>query len=1535
MSILLADIDATCAALGYYDKERYQAEPDALQGLRHLIWILRRDLENHEYRRHLGHAKVLQTDLVHMLHDYVHDPEYTDALVRLMVILTNPTLLLYRDGPPKDFHSRKVFMELIEILQGYKSAFTQDKVWVPLYGILKKGLEIDWAIRSEEQSLMIERVLVLIRNVLQVPANPEAECRADNDASLHDQVIWALHQSGLMDLVLFVVSSPDEHQFHLHGLEILCLLYREQTAESLADASLQRSIAEKQRDEQELLAARRRERQRLQSKPPTVRHSRFGGTYVIRNMKSVSDRDIICHQPLERVVSIDFDREKNQQKRSFRHIKEEVELARRSAFSVRLCLREFCIEILRSAYNTLVRQVRRVLERNAGTGNHDDSYLLWAIRFFMEFNRLSGMQLELVSESLSVQCFHWVLMRMQHDMDMIVSDKKQARVWAKRLHVALQTFRELLLSLLALQKVKDDRALALFNMLLNNVCYVLEYRETILHLLMNYNESHSTKAYLRDVIETANIFIKMMEKFCKDTVLLQEKKRTKKGGRKSKANKKPEPKPQLTEDELSNKWAEIASELSELLINELQLPEEDQPLPFDATSEKSIDDQKEDCMLRLHRFLRDQQFEKSVALLRAAREVWPENDAFGAMSAAPEDELLLLREIYMHNIESAEIENGDNTANAQFIEGEEEDYDDEENEEYPEERLVEKPFKFEDFAKRLLNPKIVRACTVVLTDWNHIPTKSLKAAVTILHRVAVACCCPAMLYHAKLFRIFQQVFAVERDAHHEELRRLGIYVVRKFVEAAPTNPKIYAELLFWKSVKEANELEGGYLDAYEPAKGVWTEEQEDQLRMLFEENQRNPETDKDVIDWILEHMNEQTRTRRMVLKKMKELGLVFKAPTKRTTASAVNKKLWSTVEDEELQSLYDEHRLEDDCLQRIIDEFVDRRTKRQIIQRLLQLHIIADKSEIMPKKKAKRKSKKAGTNSEGSDNEGVYMEEPQFGEPQSPSGLKASKSSKKKKKDKLKKNKLAAATKPAKPVKRKIVRTPLDVGTLRALITQVTDKYQEAIDWLKECLDDAAEDTEEPSEEDDGVPLVPLQEVAREAMENADFHKILVALGIQPPLLGTESYWRIPIYLNSADLKLRAKIVAGEEVDIDMEGVEEEGDADADPEVEVASDDESDNDDDESDSDSDGDAGGAAKQDSESEEDFFDKFAEKHKKRMAAMDQFVEKRAQKMRSIMFNKSDEEDVERAGIGQKKKRGRKPKASKSKKADENSDNNAAEVDEIVKKLEKKRRQPAISSDDDDDDEQHEDVNKSHAKELSVSEKRTDVVSDLFDQLKSQTAKKKRETTTYTEEMDELNFNSEDYRRRLAELGDSDEDDEDATTSNMNNKTRTRRANIIDSDSEEESGNVIDEMIGGDKKDKDIDEDNKGVDDNDGVVDKEVAAVSVTRGVADGDASGSVAGIVDTAGNQAHVDDSTEPVDEIAPHTTANKRKRDILDDSDAENNGSNGKEIDDDNEEEDTFIMRRKPTKEEQQRLDSGEEPAKRRRLAIIDDDDDDE
>lgn len=113
------------------------------------------------------------------------------------------------------------------------------------------------------------------------------------------------------------------------------LFYLSQKADSLADVSLQRSAAEKTRDEHELVSARRRERIKQTMKPPSGRHSRFGGTYIMQNMKSISDRDIICHKPLERAVSMDFNSDKNKLKRSHRAAKDEETIERRSAFSIR------------------------------------------------------------------------------------------------------------------------------------------------------------------------------------------------------------------------------------------------------------------------------------------------------------------------------------------------------------------------------------------------------------------------------------------------------------------------------------------------------------------------------------------------------------------------------------------------------------------------------------------------------------------------------------------------------------------------------------------------------------------------------------------------------------------------------------------------------------------------------------------------------------------------------------------------------------------------------------------------------------------------------------------------------------------------------------------------------------------------------------------------------------------------------------------------------------------------------------------------
>lgn len=56
-----------------------------------------------------------------------------------------------------------------------------------LIGFISAVLFQDYAERGDDNSLIIERILILIRNVLYVPAD-SMEKRPDNDASVHDQV---------------------------------------------------------------------------------------------------------------------------------------------------------------------------------------------------------------------------------------------------------------------------------------------------------------------------------------------------------------------------------------------------------------------------------------------------------------------------------------------------------------------------------------------------------------------------------------------------------------------------------------------------------------------------------------------------------------------------------------------------------------------------------------------------------------------------------------------------------------------------------------------------------------------------------------------------------------------------------------------------------------------------------------------------------------------------------------------------------------------------------------------------------------------------------------------------------------------------------------------------------------------------------------------------------------------------------------------------------------------------------------------------
>lgn len=122
--------------------------------MQHLIWILRRDnLDTHEYRRYIGHKKVIKTDLLPMLISHCDDPDLSDVLLRLLVNLTSPTLLLFREDLPKDGAGRRTYLDLVEISHTHKEVFAQSSsVWSTLAARLQKILEIvslTWSLRHK------------------------------------------------------------------------------------------------------------------------------------------------------------------------------------------------------------------------------------------------------------------------------------------------------------------------------------------------------------------------------------------------------------------------------------------------------------------------------------------------------------------------------------------------------------------------------------------------------------------------------------------------------------------------------------------------------------------------------------------------------------------------------------------------------------------------------------------------------------------------------------------------------------------------------------------------------------------------------------------------------------------------------------------------------------------------------------------------------------------------------------------------------------------------------------------------------------------------------------------------------------------------------------------------------------------------------------------------------------------------------------------------------------------------------------------
>lgn len=259
------------------------------------------------------------------------------------------------------------------------------------------------------------------------------------------------------------------------------------------------------------------------------------------------------------------------------------------------------------------------------------------------------------------------------------------------------------------------------------------------------------------------------------------------------------------------------------------------------------------------------------------------------------------------------------------------------------------------------------------------------------------------------------------------------------------------------------------------------------------QNQESPQTELDVIDWIVENLTEKTRTRRAVIKKLKELGLIFKAPTKKSNAAAVNRNLFIKDEDDRLRELYDEHRLDEDCLRKIMEVFDKKRTTKAVVARMVQLGLIADASEIMPI------SEKEEVND--------YSSEEDYFDRNGSSEARYARTA----------PNLSTAS-----------HYEMNIREVSSFRIELEEALKEAIEWIVESLNEAAEDFEEPSDElSDAIPLVPVSQAHKLAMENPQFQGLLRSVNLIEPHDG-EGFWKIPANMMPHELKKRAQLLTGE-----------------------------------------------------------------------------------------------------------------------------------------------------------------------------------------------------------------------------------------------------------------------------------------------------------------------------------------------------------------------------------------------------------------------
>ncbi|KRX71644.1 Protein timeless -like protein [Trichinella sp. T6] len=1108
MDKVSTDLQVAVTSIGFKDAELYLKEPDCLETLKDLSHFLRHDDSECTARKFIGSSNIVENDLVPLIILYSDDAALFDETLKLLVNLTQSADLFFSNDNA-DISVNQAKQLMVKHLQISQHAFTDERFFKVLVSKMKSLIEKKWQDRGEGETMIIQRILVLTKQVLSVPlATVDTICSYSSTS--HDRIIKAIESSGFGDILLDMSTSHANREFHATILEIAVAMLKYQKVEDVVKAVPDNNSL--QQDEEERLKAKLQNSQ-YKLHGYSERPSNFCGSYTVAGVKAIGGlNDIVVNKPVTSESSLSHDSKKKRKAvaKNRAPIETTLEPVKRSSPSVRIFLKRFCLRFIKKAFVPVMNNVYQFLHRAEGeSGLKMEQCYFWALRFFLHFYRYFYQNLGSAWRVISINLFHFVQERILSNIEKMKVDKSNARLYGRRAHHALKTYAELLSVLWLMSQKVGDEAAVVASDIQRCLFRVVEYREVFINLLKLYNPTCLSKEYLRDLLEALHFHLKMLEFYCSlhgGSLVVQRKlKRIKK---KKKNRSDSDDKENHSENENNEAdqdakkaelWSRLSLELDQILMLNSNLPAD--VVPFDATTDLTEIERQTTAKQRIQKALLAEHIAEALALLRASRELWPTEQEFGTAETEIE---VLKSALYSAELEDSEddvavigLEDND----ADCMEDEELCENDEDEENGITEVIREVHFQITDFIQRLANPIYLRWYVWLLKDFRKNSNNVNSCIVSMLSRVTFDLNVPPLLYQASLFRIFQQVDELNKAninvERYRELTAFGKRLLKHFFEDAKDNPNIYVEILFWKHFKESYEISYGY-GSYDKkgssSKVIASAILESKIENLFQKFLEEPEKNTtDVADYIMENLD-NTASRRTIVRALRGLNLPFENYLlKKKSSKSSTKWAWSVEEEEELKSLYENFKNSKDVIDMICQNLSGAHSKRAVSKKLNELGL-----GVL--RRHKRKMNEMFDRSESESDESNMrllpnLEQHVFSDEES-SNEEVSNS--------------------AKTFQDFNVPSPTLAGAIKCIEQDLSDTV---VHWVRECIFEAINN----QLKEDFIPLIPECDEHYRIIQELEFSKTLIKLGFLSPKMTNQRYWCIPSSASIDRLKLIAE----------------------------------------------------------------------------------------------------------------------------------------------------------------------------------------------------------------------------------------------------------------------------------------------------------------------------------------------------------------------------------------------------------------------------